>query len=56
MTCHDNYNGIPAAATHASSLACFFLFSNVFTGHRALGRRAYLTLLGSAIQLVKALC
>jgi len=33
----------------ASSLACLFLSSYVFTGHHALGRRAYLTLLGSAI-------
>ncbi len=33
----------------ASSLTCLFLFSNVFTGHHALGRRAYLRLLGSAI-------
>jgi len=33
----------------ASSLACLFLFSHVFTGHRALGRRAYLTLLGPAV-------
>ncbi len=33
----------------ASSLACLVLFSDVFTGHRALGRRAYLTLLGPAI-------
>jgi len=32
-----------------SSLACLFLFLHVFTGHHALGRRAYLTLLGSAI-------
>ena len=33
----------------ASSLACMFLVSYIFTGHRALGRRAYLTLLGPAI-------
>ena len=33
----------------ASSLACLFLFSHIFAGHRALGRRAYLTLLGPAI-------
>ena len=33
----------------ASSLACLFLFLHLFTGHHALGRRAYLTLLGSAI-------
>jgi hypothetical protein len=32
----------------ASSLACLFLFSHDFTGHRALGRRAHLTLLGPA--------
>jgi len=33
----------------ASSLARMFLFLHVFTGHHALGRRAYLTLLDSAI-------
>ncbi len=33
----------------ASSLACLFLFSHVFTGYRALGRRAYLRLFGPAI-------
>ena len=33
----------------ASSLACLFLFSHVFTGHRALGRRACFELLGPAI-------
>ena len=33
----------------ASSLACLFLFSHVFTGHRALGRCAYLSLLGPAM-------
>ena len=33
----------------ASSLACLFLVSYIFTGHCALGRRAYLTLLGPAI-------
>ncbi len=33
----------------ASKLACLFLFLHVITGHHALGRRAYLTLLGSAI-------
>ncbi len=32
----------------ASSLACLFLFSHVFTGH-SLGRRACFTLLGPAI-------
>ena len=33
----------------ASSLACLCLFLQYFIGHRALGRRAYLTLLGPAI-------
>ena len=33
----------------ASSLAGLFLFLRIFTGPHALGRRAYLTLLGSAI-------
>ncbi len=33
----------------ASSLACLFLFSHIFTGRHALGRRVYWTLLGSAI-------
>ena len=33
----------------ASSLACKFLFFHVVTVHHAIGRRAYLTLLGSAI-------
>ena len=40
----------------ASSLACLLLISHISTGHRALGRRAYLTLLGPAIQPAKALC
>jgi len=38
----------------ASSLACLFLFSHVFTGHCALGRRAYFTLLSPAVG--KAVC
>ncbi len=33
----------------ASSLACLFLFSHIFTGRHALIRRVYWTLLGSAI-------
>ncbi len=33
----------------ASSLACLSLFLHIFTGHHALGRRVYWTLLGSAI-------
>ncbi len=33
----------------ASSLACLFLILHIFTGHHALGRRVYWSLLGSAI-------
>ena len=39
----------------ASSLACLCLFSHIFSGYRALGRRAYLTLLGPTIQPAEAL-
>ncbi len=40
----------------ASSLACLFLFSDIFTGRHAPERRVNWTLLGSAIYPVKELC